>query len=182
MTTYISLLRGINVSGQRQLKMDALRRCYENLGFSGITTYVQSGNVIFSSQDYKEPELAEIISHQIAKDFGFEVQVIVLTSTGLKEIINDNPFPADPSKDPSFLHVTFLASRPDGTGYRMIGEKKQGGEEIAFSGKVVYLYCPHGYGKTRLNNGFLETKLKVWATTRNWKTTNELYRIAVTGV
>lgn len=178
MTTYISILRGINVSGQKLIKMDALRKSYEHLGFHNVTTYVQSGNVIFTSKNTKPDELAKKIRQHIKKEFGFDVSVIVLSIDKLKQIIDSNPFVKDSSKDKSFLHVTFLSSKPDKIDFKTIEEKKLNGEEISISDKAVYLYCPNGYGKSKLNNSFLETKLKVSATTRNWKTSNELLRIA----
>jgi uncharacterized protein (DUF1697 family) len=178
MTTYISILRGINVSGQKLIKMDALRKSYENMGFCNVTTYVQSGNVIFTGNDSEISELEQKISQQIEKDFGFEVPVIVLTIDKLKQVIDNNPFLKDLNKDQSSLHVTFLSSKPNRYDHSTIDDKKQNGEEIIFSDKAVYLYCPNGYGKTKLSNNFLETKIKVGATTRNWKTTNELLKIA----
>jgi len=178
MATYISILRGINVSGQKLIKMDALRKSYENMGFQNVKTYVQSGNIIFTCNHFEIKDLEQKISRQIEQDFGFEVPVIVLTIEKLKQVIENNPFLKDPDKDQSFLHVTFLASKPVQYDYKTIEDKKQNGEEIIFSNTTVYLLCPNGYGRTKLTNNFLETKLKVLATTRNWKTTNELYKIA----
>jgi len=178
MTTYISLLRGINVSGQRIIKMEDLRKTFENLGFQNIRTYVQSGNVVFTAEESEIEIIKQNISRQIEKDFGFDVPVIVLASDKLEQIINKNPFLTDSGKDLAFMHVTFLASEPSGFDITKMEEKKQSGEEIRFSGDAVFLYCPHGYGKTRLSNSFLEANLKVTATTRNWKTTKELFKIA----
>ena len=178
MTTYISILRGINVSGQKLIKMDALRNSYEKLGFSSVTTYVQSGNVIFTGNNAKPNELTQTITLQIEKDFGFDVPVIVLTIDNLKQIIDSNPFLKHSDKDTTYLHVTFLSSKPQKNDFKAIEEKKLNGEEISFADNAIYLYCPNGYGKTKLTNSFLETKLKVGATTRNWKTTNELLKIA----
>lgn len=178
MTTYISILRGINVSGQKLIKMDALRQSYENLGFHSVTTYVQSGNVVFTGNKAKPDELAQTITRQIEKDFGFDVPVIVLTIDSLKQIIGGNPFLKDKDKDTTFLHVTFLSSKPQKIDIKTIEEKKLSGEEISISENAVFLYCPNGYGKSKLSNSFLEAKLKVGATTRNWKTTNELLKIA----
>jgi len=177
MPTYISILRGINVSGQKLIKMDALRKLYENLNFLNVTTYVQSGNVIFTTNDIELHELEQKIYHQIEKEFGFEVPVIVLTVDKLKHIIENNPFLNDPDKDPAYLHVTFLSSKSGNYDMRAIENKKQEGEEVSFSDNAVYLYCPNGYGRTKLTNNFIEAKLKVGATTRNWKTTNELFKI-----
>ena len=112
MPLYISILRGINVSGQKLIKMDALRKSYENLGFRSVTTYVQSGNVVFINKKAKPEELAETITSQIEKDFGFHVPVIVLTIDKLEQIIDNNPFLKHNEKDATFLHITFLSSKP----------------------------------------------------------------------
>jgi uncharacterized protein (DUF1697 family) len=178
MTTYISILRGINVGGQRLIKMDALRKLYENLGFQNVTTYVQSGNVVFTGNEIDVNESGERISQQIEKDFGYEVPVIVLTLSKLKQIIENNPLIKNQNIDTACLHVTFLSSSPLNYDHKIIEDKKQSEEEICFSDNAVYLYCPNGYGRTKLTNNFLEAKLKVGATTRNWKTTTELLKIA----
>ncbi|MDI9355683.1 MAG: DUF1697 domain-containing protein [Chitinophagaceae bacterium] len=178
MITYISILRGINVSGQKLIKMDYLKKMYENLHFENIQTYIQSGNVIFLSKEKDYKKIEKTISSQIKIDFGFEVPVIVLNVETLETIIENNPFTKDKLKDISFLHVTFLADRPALLDQESITEKKQENEEIKCTPQAIYLYCPNGYGKTKLNNHYLETKLKVIATTRNWKTTNELLKLA----
>ena len=178
MTTYISILRGINVSGQKQIKMDALRKSFESLGFSNVETYIQSGNVIFSSKNAKTEELSRIISQKVEEDFGFKVPVIVITSDKLKKIIDTNPFLGNEDKGHSFLHVTFLSSKPGNYDSKTIEDKKQAGEKIVYTDNAIYLYCPNGYGKTKLTNNYLEKTLKVTATTRNWKTVNELLKIA----
>lgn len=179
MTTYISILRGINVSGKKMIKMNALSRMYEGLGFDNIKTYVQSGNVIFTSGDKDVKEIEKVISSQIEAEFGFDVPVIVFDTKTLEAIIENNPFSKDGSKDATFMHVTFLADTPVEFNKEVIVRKKQPDEEIAFAPNAVYLYCPYGYGRTKLNNNFIESKLKVKATTRNWKTTNELLKLAV---
>jgi len=178
MHTYISILRGINVSGQKLIKMDALKSMYTNLHFENVKTYVQSGNVIFRAKNNDPKILERSISSQIKADWGFEVPVIVLDAVSLKTIIEDNPLAKDSLKDASFLHITFLSDPPAKFDKESILAKRQPNEEIVFTSKAIYLYCPNGYGKTKLNNNFLESKLKVTATTRNWKTTNELLKLA----
>lgn len=180
MTTYITILRGINVSGHNLIKMDALKKMYETLGFSHIKTYVQSGNVIFASNQSDTQKIESKITAQIRMDFGFEVPVIVLTIDQLREIIEQNPFSTNTGKEERFMHVTFLEKEPKDFVAKDLEAKLQNREAFHFSGKAIYLYCPDGYGKTKLNNGFIENKLKVTATTRNWKTTNELLRLATT--
>ena len=175
-TTYIALLRGINVSGAKTIKMEALRLTFQKLGFENVSTYIQSGNVVFTAAETKTSELAAKITGAIKTDFGFDVPVIVLSAAELQTITRNNPL-NDGTRDEAFLHVTFLAESPAAFNFSDIEAKKQGEEEIMISGKVVYLYCPHGYGKTKLTNTFLESKLKVATTTRNWKTTCELLRM-----
>jgi uncharacterized protein (DUF1697 family) len=175
---WISLLRGINVSGRNPIKMDTLRKLYEGLGYLNITTYLQSGNVIFEGDAMDCTGIAQRISLQIAKDMGLQVPVIVISPSTLKRIIDENPYQHDPAKDMAHLYVSFLASSPQTLNQDVIESKLQPGEAIRISDHAAYLYCPGGYGRTRVNNNFLETKLGVVATTRNWKTTQELYRIA----
>ena len=172
------MLRGINVSGQKLIKMKALQQSYEDLEFQNITTYLQSGNVIFTSEEVNSKMLEQRISEQIETDFGFNVPVIVLTIDKLKQVIDNNPFQKTSDMN-QFVYVTFLYSMPELYNKESIENKKQGGEEVVFTDNVVFLYCPNGYGKTKLTNNFIETKLNVEATTRNWKTTNELLNIAL---
>lgn len=158
--------------------MNDLRKLYGNLGFHNVSTYVQSGNVVFKGDDFEQSNLEQKISQQIETDFGFKVPVIVLTIDTLQQVIENNPFQNDPEKEHTHLYVTFLASKPDHYDKDAIESKKQNKEEISFSENAIYLYCPNGYGRTKLTNSFLESKLKVVATTRNWKTTNEIYKMA----
>ncbi len=174
MAVFISLLRGINVSGQKIIKMTVLKNMYEELGFTNVKTYLQSGNVIFETSNKENAHLEKKISAMINTKFGFDVTVIVLTKDELNDIIEKNVFTNNSSKDPAFLHITFLASGPKDLDFESIISKRAVGEEIAIKENAVYLYCPHGYGKTKLTNNFLETKLNVKATTRNWKTVTEL--------
>lgn len=176
--TFITILRGINVSGKNIIRMNALQKMFENLGFQNVATYVQSGNVIFTYPVIDTDHLEKKISNQIEKEFGLDVPVIVLTIEELQHIVDNNPFSKDPGRDQKFLHVTFLSATPDSSDIKTIEDKRQSGEDISFAGKAVYLYCPNGYGKTKLTNNLLERKLKVVATTRNWNTTTELLKMA----
>ncbi len=177
MTTYIAILRGINVSGAKPVKMETLRKSFQNIGFTDVTTYIQSGNVVFTATETETTKLAAQIAEAIKTDFGFEVAVIVLSASELRTIIENNPL-NNGTNNTAFLHVTFLSENPAAFHLSEIEARKQGNEAIVIEGKAVYLYCPHGYGKTKLTNTFLESKLKVAATTRNWKTTCELLRLA----
>ena len=178
MTTYISILRGINVGGNKPIKMDALKALYENMNFNNVRTYIQSGNVVFTRIETDVKEIESRIAEEIANIYGFTVPVIVFTKDTLHMIINLNPFINDPSKDISFLHVTFLASTPQKYDLTTLEAKKGVGEEMHITHNAVYLYLPNGYAATKLNNNYFESKLKVDATTRNWRTAKELLNIA----
>ena len=178
MQTYISMLRGINVSGRNTIKMDALRTMYESMNFNNVKTYIQSGNVVFKTKTSKSNELQKKIISQIKKDFGFDVPVMVKEIIELSTVYNHNPFLIKRKEDISKLHVTFLSEEPEEAGIKKIKEGTYGEDEFIFSGKVVYLFCPNGYGNTKLTNTFFENKLKLTATTRNWKTVTELVTIA----
>lgn len=178
MQTYISILRGINVSGKNLIKMDALRQLYMNLGFENVESYIQSGNVMFRSDIQNTKELNQLISSKIKEVFDFEVPVMVFTIDEFMRAIQQNPFTFNNSKSSEFFHLTFLSENPENTLITKIDTEKYLSDEFKIIGKIVYLYCPESYGKTKLSNSFFEKKLKVNATTRNWKTINELLNIA----
>jgi uncharacterized protein (DUF1697 family) len=175
MAKYLSILRGINVSGQKMIKMDALKALYESIGFKNITTYIQSGNVVFESKPLKNMD--QIIKQKIAEKFGFEVPVIILTKEDIQSVIENNPFLKEKNIELDKLHITYLAETPTTENLSKINEYNYAPDVFIVKNKAVYLHCPKGYGNTKLNNTFFENKLKVTATTRNWKTSNELLKI-----
>ncbi|MFT3903723.1 MAG: DUF1697 domain-containing protein [Niabella sp.] len=180
MTTYISILRGINVSGHNMIKMDALKRLCAGLGFRNIVTYIQSGNIIFQSKESDTLKLSATIRSAIDKTFSFDVPVITFTTDEIKNVISLNPFISDGTKDISFYHVTFLSDNPLKENIEKLTSIDTKNDRYEIGDKVVYLYCPDGYGRSKLTNSFWESKLKLTATTRNWKTLNALLDIAGT--
>ncbi len=178
MTKYISILRGINVSGQKKILMADLKTIYENLKLKNITTYIQSGNVVFETNS--KVNLQEAIEKAIFKTYGFEVPVIVIEAEEFKQNINANPFIKEKAIALDKLHVTFLEDAPSVTNSDALKSIKSSEDRYILNNKIVYLYCPGGYGTTKLSNTSIENKLKVKATTRNWKTCNELLKIIET--
>jgi uncharacterized protein (DUF1697 family) len=169
---YIALLRGINVSGQKSIKMDALKKAIDELGFSEVKTYIQSGNIVFESKKAKAETLVVKIKTMIAAKFGLDVPVLVYEQDYIKKIFSENPF-LKKGKEEAFLHVTFLSSVPDSVLLKAISVHTSE-DEFLVKEQVVYLYCPKGYGVTKLSNNFFESKLKLTASTRNWKTVGVL--------
>jgi uncharacterized protein (DUF1697 family) len=181
MQTYIAMLRGINVGGHHRVKMDQLRESFEALGFTQVQTYIQSGNVIFLAPSKSPADLCKRIAARLLQDFGFPVPVTCRTPEQLRKAIQDNPLLKKPACDPSKLHVTFLSQAPSKAALKEVEAWSTEPDVFSCSGAEVYLYCPNGYHATKLSNNALEKALSAGATTRNWKTVNGLYEMAVQG-
>lgn len=179
MNTFIAILRGINVSGKKIIKMDILTTLLEELSFENVTTYVQSGNAIFSSNLVNIKEIADLIHDKILESLDFEVPVLILTIEKLKNIIENNPFLKDETIEKEFLHYTFLANKTAEYDKDRVEDAKSEDEQYCIAEEVVYLYCPSGYGKTKLTNNFFEGLLNISATTRNQNTTTSLLQLAL---
>jgi uncharacterized protein (DUF1697 family) len=175
MHTYISMLRGINVSGQKMIKMTELKALYESLPVSNVATYIQSGNVIFQSRSDDPLSIGASIENAIEAFFGFSVTVLLRRPADFRKVVNRCPFLGTARIDESRLYVTFLKSRPPVSlvkAMALVAPKTADTYKIA--GSEIYLRCPNGYGKTLFSNSFFEKHLKVSATTRNWKTVQTL--------
>jgi uncharacterized protein (DUF1697 family) len=181
METYIAILRGINVSGQKMIPMKELKGLFEALHFEQVRTYIQSGNVLFEARPADSKVLAARIEAAIRERFSFQVPVLVRTATDLKGVLSRNPFlqQSDPQTDK--LHVTFLEDTPSQESLDKVAGGNYEPDEWHISEREVFLYCPAGYGNTKLNNTFLERKLGVRATTRNLKTVRQLISLAEAG-
>ena len=178
MTTYISMLRGINVSGQKRIQMGELQNLYQSLRFTNVQTYVQSGNVVFESPEPDMKRLGKRIEAQIENTFGFLVPVLLRTVGDFQRILESNPFEHE---DPARVLVTFLYEHPDESKWNELRDHKDKVDEFALGKQEIFLFCPGGYGRTKLSNNFFEKKLKLIATTRNWKTVIALDKIAREG-
>ena len=172
---YISILRGINVSGQKKIKMSELKSLYELLGFQNVVTYIQSGNVIFDTAVKKKTDLKAMIEKAIEEKYKFHVPVEIRTNREIANIIKNCPFGSvDLVENGTKILVTFLASNPSEAMIADVLKYVVAPEELVVRRKEVYLYCPNGYGKSKLSNTFLEHKLGIETTTRNWKSVHKL--------
>ena len=175
MHTYISILRGINVSGQKKIIMTDLVKLYEDLGFTDVKTYIQSGNVVFNStKKVSNSLLVKQIETKINEIYGFLVPVIIRTVDDLSKIIASNPFKNETSEN---LYITFLSNLPNSNHLENLTELNYLLDEFIVIEKEIYLNVS-SYGTTKLSNSFFENKLKVTATTRNWNTVNKLLAIS----
>lgn len=179
MKSYISILRGINVSGHNLIRMQDLKSLFEELGMKGVATYIQSGNVVYQNPgNIKDAAINTKAEAAIRERFGFQVPVITRRAEEWLETITLNPFLSEPGIDFDKLHVTFLERVPDKERAAAIANRDTGVDRYVMKGKNIYLYCPGGYGNTKLSNSFFENRLKVKATTRNWKTVIKLAELA----
>ncbi len=175
----VSLLRGINVSGHKKIKMADLKALYEKLGFKRVATYIQSGNVVFETTLRSRRNLQAKIEKGIATEFGFDVPVVLRTRNELGRIIADCPFGnVDLATEGSRVAVVFLSDTPAPEQVAEVQRFVNAPEELVIAGQDAYLRSPGGFGKSKLTNTFLERKLKVTSTARNWKTVHKLHEMS----
>lgn len=171
MPTNIALLRGVNVGGHNKVPMSALRELIESLGHTDVSTYIQSGNVVFTSTKTATPASLE---RAIDKEFGVDTTVMLRTRAQMKRILNANPF-AD--EDLKTVHVGFMASKPTAAAVRGLDADQFAPDEFVIKGTELYLHLPNGMGRTKLP-AYLDRKLKVPTTVRNWNTVCKLLELA----
>jgi uncharacterized protein (DUF1697 family) len=171
MQTGVAFLRGINVSGQKLIKMEVLRDLCEGIGMKEVRTYIQSGNVVFKAKSLNG--LALKLAKAILAHYGFNVSVIVKSYDLLANIVSINPFIAMAGRDPARCYVTIFSTEPD---FSRLAENipESGKDEFKVVSGTVYLYFPERFGDTKYSNAFFEKRLGCAATTRNWKTMTTL--------
>ncbi len=171
MPKYISILRGINVGGKRKLLMTELKELYKELDFESISSYIQSGNLIFNCSETNTTLIESLISDAIFERFGYKVPVIVKSSKDWKEIIRSNPFT---NKEINSLHITLLKEEPSEVLAQAFESIDFAPEQFRLIGQCIYIKCQGKYHQSKLSNAAIEKHLKVEATTRNWKTAIKL--------
>ena len=174
MKKYIALLRGINVSGQKLIKMADLKVYLSELKFSNIRTYIQSGNVVFEASDSDEIALAKLIENKIAEKYQFEVPTMIRTQQEMLDVIARNPLEIDEQNDFSKPYVIFLENEPAKDLVEKVMAFNSDKELFQIIGREVFIQYKNGAGTTKLTNTFFESKLKTKATSRNWNTVNKL--------
>jgi uncharacterized protein (DUF1697 family) len=172
MTRYIAFLRAINVGG-RTVKMDKLKELLAMPGLKNIATYIQSGNVVFDHKETDREVLIAKIEAKLLKGLGYEVKTLLKTIPELEAIIEHTPF-KNPAEDMN-QHVSFLSAEPDKDAAKALMGLQTEAEQFRIVGTEVYILVKKGaYGETLFSNTFLEKKLKLAATTRNWATVNKM--------
>ncbi|MFL6352899.1 MAG: DUF1697 domain-containing protein [Bryobacteraceae bacterium] len=172
-TPHMALLRGVNVGGKNKLPMKDLGVMFTDAGCHNVTTYVQSGNVIFSAVATLAAELPALIATQIGKRFGFQTQIVLRTGEQMRDIVSNNPF-IKAGKTEAMLHVLFLADLPDSRNIEHLDPSRSPPDEFIVRGREVYLCLPQGVGRTKLINAYFDSKLRTTSTGRNWRTVIKL--------
>lgn len=177
MTTHLALLRGINVSGHNMIKMDALKTTLEAIGFQNVQTYIQSGNVFVDTDEENASAVGFKIKQEIFKIFGHEVPIVVINKNDLEVCFKNNPFLKEKDVDEKKLYVAFVSTtlKSDSINDLKISQFKP--DEASIDGNKIYIKYAVGAGKTRFDQKYIEKKLNVIATIRNWNTVTQLLKI-----
>jgi uncharacterized protein (DUF1697 family) len=178
MAVMICMLRGVNLAGKRKIKMEALRALFESLGLGDVKTLLQSGNVVFRTERGDLVALTKKIESAIEQKFGFRSDVILRTSSELRDAIAKNPFAKRAGIDASRLLVSFLVSEPEAEARGNVMRIKAEPEELRIDGREVYIYFPNGMARPKLSMALVERTLKTSWTGRNWNTVRKLLEMA----
>lgn len=166
---HVALLRGINVGGKNMLPMKELAGLFARAGCTDVTTYIQSGNVLFSADSTVVAGLSAAISHQIDERFGLRVPVVLRSTAELTAAIRNNPF-LRAGTEQDLLYVYFLAGMPDAADVAGLDAARSAPDAFAVVGREIYLQLPHGMARTKLTNAYFDSKLRTVSTARNWRT------------
>jgi uncharacterized protein (DUF1697 family) len=170
---YVALLRGINVGGNNMIKMETLRATFESLGFENVKSYINSGNLAFDTSKTDDQKLAKKIHDAIQKDFGFDISVMVRSIAEIEDIIANNPYVGQFDNDKD-VHVFFLDSEPTAEQNNQLQGNTNENEFITITGRTIYYMLRISILDSALGKGFLDRKLKIVNTARNWRTVNRI--------
>jgi uncharacterized protein (DUF1697 family) len=176
LTTYLALLRGINVGGKNKVSMPQLRLVFEDLGHEGVRTYVQSGNVVFESRSSAPKKVATDIEHAISETFDLSISVLIRTRRELERVAGEHPL-ASKGVALSLLHVMFLADRPSSKAIESLDPDRSPPDEFVVTRREVYLLFPKGSGRSKLTVDYFERMLGTRATARNWNTVLKMLKM-----
>jgi uncharacterized protein (DUF1697 family) len=174
-STHVALLRGINVGGNNVLPMKELAALFTDAGCRAVSTYIQSGNVLFQAASALAKRLPALLAKRIEAHAGCKTPVVLRTRDELARIIDENPFL--PRQPPDELHVYFLADRPSSAAIATLDPRRSAPDEFVVKGAEIYLHLPNGMGRTKLSNAYFDTRLATISTARNWRTTTKLLEL-----
>jgi len=174
----VALLRGINVGGNNKVPMAGLRELMTSLGYTDVKTYIQSGNVVFTSEETDSGKLAEFLDNKLAERFGVPCHTVVVSRDELAQVIADNPYPGE--SNPKALHAVFRRSAPTADDLDRMDKARQRAEakgcqdEVTVAGRTLFLHVPNGLGRSELAAQLSRTSSMKAGTARNWATVTTL--------
>jgi uncharacterized protein (DUF1697 family) len=174
MDTHLVLLRGINVSGTKMIKMENLKKSLEEIGYTNVRTYIQSGNVFIDCEEESANKIAFVTKQQIFKTFGFDVPCIVLSKNNLQDCLKNNPFLKEKNCDTKKLYVAFVSKNLTDQSIHDLKISAIKPDEVAMDENKIFIKYFDNPAKTRLDANYIEKKLTLHATIRNWNTVNKL--------
>lgn len=180
MKTHLALLRGINVSGQKLIKMEDLRGSLTAAGFQNVATYIQSGNVFVDTDEKSKTKVGHAIKQIIKEKYGWDVGILMLDLPHLKQTVANNPFVKEVDIDLKQVYVAFLSEKPTDANIEKFRQFDIQNDVAVIDKDVMYLKYANGAGNTKLSNALIENKLKVVSTSRNWNTTLKLLEMLET--
>lgn len=177
MQTHLALLRGINVSGHNMIKMDVLKNTLENMGFQNVQTYIQSGNVFLDSDEESPAKIAFVIKQEIYRVFGYDVPIIVISKADLQACFANCNFLKEKDVDTKKLIVAFVSKELKADSINDLKMSQFKPDEVQIDNTRIFIKYHIGAGKTRLDQKYIEKKLNLTATIRNWNTVSQLLKI-----
>lgn len=177
MKTHLALLRGINVSGHNMIKMDTLKMVLENAGFQNVRTYIQTGNVFVDSEEEHGASVGFKIKQEIFKELGLEVPVVVVGKNDLEACCKNNSFLTEKDCDFKKIYVAFISKELQGSAINDLKMSQFKPDEAQIDSSRIYIKYAVGAGKTRLDQKYIEKKLNVVATIRNWNSVIKLLEL-----
>jgi len=176
MHTHLALLRGINVSGHNCIKMDVLKTTLEKMGFQNVQTYIQSGNVFIDSDEESAAKIAFIIKQEIYRVFGYDVPIIVVSKSDLQACFTNCNFIKEKEVDTKKLYVAFVSKELKAENINDLKMSQFKPDEVQIDSTRIFIKYHIGAGKTRLDQKYIEKKLNLTATIRNWNTVTKLLK------
>ncbi|MBL4725352.1 MAG: DUF1697 domain-containing protein [Rhizobiaceae bacterium] len=176
MTRFVAFLRGINVGGHRKIKMAELKQLHENMGHENVATYLQSGNVVFDSDEADRAKLIGAIEQEYRSQLDVDTHVILRCVEEMIDVIAKLPFPLNEEREAKFLNGIFLSEIPASEAINSLMQY-EGPEEIQIIGDVLYVYYTDGSGRSKFNLAFIEKNLKVRGTARNWNSISKILEL-----
>lgn len=177
MTTHLALLRGINVSGHKMIKMDLLKKTLADSGFLDVQTYIQSGNVFVTTPEESAAKVGFLIKQEIVKNFGYDVPIVMISKQDLLDCFTNNPFLNETNVDLKKLYVSFLSSTLPDNSLSQLNLNFIKPDELALDSTRIYIKYDTSPAKIRLDNNWIEKKLNVTSTIRNWNTVTQLLKM-----